>query len=304
MSSRPSIPIDIQRDLMVECGHRCCVCGENLSLEKAHIIAWSVTKDHSFENLLVLCSLCHTRSHDEAWDEKTLRKFKEKPWVTRYKGVPENVGSRKVVTLKLDTTLDAFEGDKDRVLAALAAVIDASPKDVYTLSIEQGSVLLTASIPADAATRILLSPEAHTELRELLKPIRLISITSDGEAEDARKRVDKMYSFNESNTVEAFIRDRLAGSDAPTTVTPGLARKGSAISGLGWHFVGPANLPRKSQEALVEPYLRDALIRLNPDIAANPSRVDDVLYPNRTTGHDLSLKLLARSTSRSCLTPD
>ena len=57
-------------------------------------------------------------------------------------------------------------------------------------------------------------------------------------------------------------------------VSLGLARQGGGISGLGWHFV----LPRQPQEALVEPYLREALIRLNPDIAANPSRVDDVLY--------------------------
>ena len=85
-------------------------------------------------------------------------------------------------------------------------------------------------------------------------------------------------TFNEANTVEAFIRDRLAGSTGSLAVTPGLARQGNAMSGLGWHFVGPADLQRQSQEALVEPYLRDALIRLNPDIAANPSRVDDVLY--------------------------
>lgn len=85
-------------------------------------------------------------------------------------------------------------------------------------------------------------------------------------------------TFNEANTVEAFIRDRLTGTTSPATVTPGLSRQGGAISGLGWHFVGPADLPRQSQEALVEPYLRDALIRLNPDIAANPGRVDDVLY--------------------------
>lgn len=85
-------------------------------------------------------------------------------------------------------------------------------------------------------------------------------------------------TFNEANTVEAFIRDRLTGMNGPATVRPGLAREGGAISGLGWHFVGPADLPRQSQEALVEPYLRDALIRLNPDIAANPGRVDDVLY--------------------------
>ena len=85
-------------------------------------------------------------------------------------------------------------------------------------------------------------------------------------------------TFNESNTVEAFIRDRLAGSAGPTTIVPGLARLSGAISGLGWHFVGPADLPRKPHEALVESYLRDALIRLNPDIATNPGRVDDVLY--------------------------
>jgi type I restriction enzyme R subunit len=85
-------------------------------------------------------------------------------------------------------------------------------------------------------------------------------------------------TFNEANTVEAFIRDRLTGTTGPTSVAPGLARQGGKISGLGWHFVGPADLPRQSQEALVEPYLRDALIRLNPDIAANPGRVDDVLY--------------------------
>jgi len=85
-------------------------------------------------------------------------------------------------------------------------------------------------------------------------------------------------TFNEANTVEAFIRDRLAGSTSSPAVAPGLARQGGAISGLGWHFVGPAELPRQSQEALVEPYLREALIRLNPEIAANTSRVDDVLY--------------------------
>ncbi len=85
-------------------------------------------------------------------------------------------------------------------------------------------------------------------------------------------------SLNEANTVEAFIRDRLTGTTSPATVTPGLARQGSTISGLGWHFVGSADLPRQSQEALVEVYLRGALIRLNPDIAANPSLVEDVLY--------------------------
>lgn len=85
-------------------------------------------------------------------------------------------------------------------------------------------------------------------------------------------------TFNEANTVEAFIRDRLAGEAGPASVSTGLARQGGRVAGVGWHYVHPSDLPRQPQEALVESYLRDALIRLNPDIAANRSRVDDVLY--------------------------
>ncbi|MAE63795.1 MAG: DEAD/DEAH box helicase, partial [Phycisphaeraceae bacterium] len=86
-------------------------------------------------------------------------------------------------------------------------------------------------------------------------------------------------TFNESNTVEAFVRDLLCGGitdrpDAPT----GLARHNGQIVGSGWHFLSPSNLPRQAQESLVEDHLREALIRLNPTITAEPSRVDDVLY--------------------------
>jgi type I restriction enzyme R subunit len=85
-------------------------------------------------------------------------------------------------------------------------------------------------------------------------------------------------TFNESNTVEALIRDLLCGGLTQyTAVGPGLARRNRKISGLGWHFLSAANLPRKPHEVLVEDHLSEALIRLNPSIAAQPDRVDDVL---------------------------
>ena len=55
-------------------------------------------------------------------------------------------------------------------------------------------------------------------------------------------------TFNEANAVEAFMRDRLTGKSGPTTITPSLAQQAGAITGLSWHFVGPANLLRQSQE--------------------------------------------------------
>ena len=86
-------------------------------------------------------------------------------------------------------------------------------------------------------------------------------------------------SFNEANTVEAFVRDRLCGGVTHhTAVGPGLARRHGQLSGLGWHFLAPQNLPRQPHEVLVEDHLREALIRLNPEIAAQPDRADDVLY--------------------------
>jgi len=65
-------------------------------------------------------------------------------------------------------------------------------------------------------------------------------------------------TFNESNTVEAFIRDRLKS--------------------IGWEFIDHRTLPRQPQDVLVEDHLRDALVHLNPTIAERPERADEVLY--------------------------
>jgi type I restriction enzyme, R subunit len=86
-------------------------------------------------------------------------------------------------------------------------------------------------------------------------------------------------TFNEANTVEAFVRDLVCGGIIHhTAVGPGLARHSGEISGLGWHYLSHQDLTRQLQEALVEEHLRDALVRLNPTIAAQPDRVDDVLF--------------------------
>jgi hypothetical protein len=39
MSKRPSIPIEIEKELLIECGHRRAINGTPFPLERAHIIA-------------------------------------------------------------------------------------------------------------------------------------------------------------------------------------------------------------------------------------------------------------------------
>ena len=86
-------------------------------------------------------------------------------------------------------------------------------------------------------------------------------------------------TFNESNTVEAYIRDLLCGGVTHyTAVGFNLARRHGEIAGLGWHYISPEHLPRLPQEVLVEDYLREALIRLNPDISHQPDLAEDVLH--------------------------
>lgn len=69
-------------------------------------------------------------------------------------------------------------------------------------------------------------------------------------------------SFDEANTVRDGLRDHLKQN--------------------GWTYVPAATLPRSDRDVVVETYLKTALIRLNPEIARQPERADEVIYRLRT----------------------
>jgi type I restriction enzyme R subunit len=90
--------------------------------------------------------------------------------------------------------------------------------------------------------------------------------------------------FTEANTVEAYVRDLLAGSmkaATANTVQESPFSYGPSSRGVGWRYAAPVEVPRQIQEVLVESWLRNALVRLNPEIAAQPDRADEVLYKLR-----------------------
>jgi type I restriction enzyme R subunit len=88
-------------------------------------------------------------------------------------------------------------------------------------------------------------------------------------------------AFNESNSVEAFLSDLLSGPAKSASAAGGTGAAvpfGRGPAGLGWRRVTAADIPRQAQDVFVEAWLREALIRLNPEIAASPDRADEVLY--------------------------
>lgn len=96
-------------------------------------------------------------------------------------------------------------------------------------------------------------------------------------------------SFTESNTVEQMILDaatRLGsgtGSSVLREVPPAGwgGSLGEEFKPSRWTYVAATALPRQPGEVLVEPWVREALIALNPEIAEQPDRADEVIYALR-----------------------
>jgi len=64
--TRPSIPADLERRLMIEAGYRCAVCKTPEPLQIDHIVEWSTVRKHEFENMIVLCANCHARKKNSS----------------------------------------------------------------------------------------------------------------------------------------------------------------------------------------------------------------------------------------------
>ena len=96
-------------------------------------------------------------------------------------------------------------------------------------------------------------------------------------------------SFNESNTVEQMILDAVENLGRTTAAEP--MHEQGAVGSLGenmacaashhWNYVPGLQVPRQPGDVMVESWLREALLRLNPEIAAQPDRADEVIYALR-----------------------
>ncbi len=83
--------------------------------------------------------------------------------------------------------------------------------------------------------------------------------------------------FNELNSVEYFIVHQLTG----VNLNDSQIEEPQPPYGADWTYRSSAQLSRGVNEVLVESELREALIRLNPTITANPALADEVIYKLR-----------------------
>lgn len=84
-------------------------------------------------------------------------------------------------------------------------------------------------------------------------------------------------SFNELNSVEHYIIHQLSG----VNLNNKKVEESPAPYGVQWTYQSSADLQRGVSEVLIESELKEALVRLNPGIAANPDLADEVIYKLR-----------------------
>lgn len=75
--SRPTIPADVRRRVLLEAGHRCAIhtC-LHPEVDVHHIVPWNQSQDHAFENLIALCPNCHRRADAGEIDRQSLLAYK------------------------------------------------------------------------------------------------------------------------------------------------------------------------------------------------------------------------------------
>lgn len=152
MPDRPAIPAHITREILIESGHRCAVCGANCPLERAHIIPWHKSKEHKAEDLICLCASCHERADLEQWGEATLREYKKKPWILRQ----DNkilAGGKTKLQLTIDMELEQFDEVQQRLLRfGIAGFLGISPEHVQILSAKKAnSIHVVIELPGKYA---------------------------------------------------------------------------------------------------------------------------------------------------------
>lgn len=86
-------------------------------------------------------------------------------------------------------------------------------------------------------------------------------------------------SFNEINSVENFVVKTMTGVNLNET---GTLHEPMSSYGAQWIYTPASELPREITEVLIETELKQALVKLNPEIAALPERADEVIYKLRS----------------------
>jgi hypothetical protein len=118
--------------------------------------------------------------------------------VARYRNQLDG-SPRAIAEFQLDLAPAVFGAEeRQRVLAAVSAALDISPRQAVIVSIRAGSVIVDIELPQAAVNALRDDKQVQDRVRELVAPIRITRIGINPHLETPDR-------FTESNTVEKMM---------------------------------------------------------------------------------------------------
>ena len=245
MSGRPAIPVEVQRDVLFEARHRCAVCCEPTPLERAHIVAWSRSRDHSAANLIALCANCHSRADNEGWGSDVLRRYKKQPCALSVHALPVvSAEQQAIIDIVVASDPDSMtEAQRLRFISMAAAYANVDIGHVNIVSVERAnSSRIRLALPQSAAEKLEVGfRRGDPRLRAFFEDFEVLEITR------ARSDIPRTLRTDTSEKgLERLICTTLTGGPCDPSV-PGNddVRERPATYGAGWLCGSPNDYERE-----------------------------------------------------------
>ena len=245
MSSRPPIPIAIQREILFEARHRCAVCCEPTPLERAHILAWNKSKDHSAPNLIALCANCHTRADTENWGAVHLQKYKANPCALAAHAAPV-VSPEQQAIIDLVVSCDPetmTPGQRLRFTSMIAAYAGVQIGQIQLLSVSQAnSSRVRLQMPATAAMKLQAGFDRRDPLLAAFLEDFVLQQVEQVAAGDGQTRRQRTTDISERG-LETLIMRHMTGQEG-IQVQPGIPQQAPDPAGSGYFTGSPEDYDR------------------------------------------------------------
>jgi type I restriction enzyme R subunit len=289
MSSRPAIPIAIQREILLEARHRCAACCEPPPLERAHIRPWSKNRDHSAANLIALWANCHERADNEHWGEAVLKRYKKNPCALAAHASPVVSAEQKaIIDLVISADPDVMtEGQRLRFTSMIAAYAGVQIESIKLLSVGRAnSSRLRLEVPASVSRKLLAGfRRKDPQLTAFLEDFELLQVETEPSIRQAVSRVPTTDVSERG--LETLIVRHMTGRDG-IGVTPGApAERPADFGGAGYTAGSPQDYDRAHALDVAQLF---AFLRATQQVA-----FEKLAIANASDAKDINrLKFLAR----------
>ncbi|MFH1028182.1 MAG: type I restriction endonuclease, partial [Pseudomonadota bacterium] len=239
MANRPSIPIEIRREVLYQARHCCAVCCEATPLERAHIIPWREGHDHSEANLIALCANCHERADNEKWGEAYLRRYKQNPCALAAHAMPPMSAEQKaMVDLIAAVEPDRMtESSRLRLVSMVAAYAGVAFSDLKIVAVEQvGSSRIRLEMPRSGAEALIAGFQAQDpRLAAFLEDIALGGSTPEKSLQcELESRIGPLAPAGLLRIEAASPAQPVSGSTTDTSEKGLETAIFTGMTGFGW----------------------------------------------------------------------